>query len=362
VKFLASTQIGNGPHLLTGERTAAQDRFRSVVDWAIYAEELGFDAVGVGERHLSPFLSSSPPVVLSFLAARTTRVRLLTTVTMLSLLDPVRVAEDYATLDQLSGGRVELIIGSGDDPHQAALFGTTIDDQGERNRENYELLRRLWREENVTWEGKFRPPLRAATTQPRPLQPTIPIWHGSAASEESTDLAARWGDPLFSANGFHPLETYARLVRHYRERWQAYGRDPADAVVGAGCGAVYVARTSQEALGTFRPYFHAYLRTAAARQHQPPFTSVEDVIARGPALVGSPQQVLEKVHHVHEAFGHEILGIGVDGFGIPVPHQRASLELFFAEVAPLLRRALPSRMWSPRQPPLLPRAAVRRSA
>ena len=114
--------------------------------------------------------------------------------TVLSLLDPVRVAEDYATLDQLSGGRLDIIIGKGNDPDQNALFGYELDGQWERNREKYELLRRLLRETGVSWSGRYRPALTDATTQPRPYRPDgIPLWHGSASSTESTELAARCG-------------------------------------------------------------------------------------------------------------------------------------------------------------------------
>lgn len=349
MKFLAVDLIANAPHLLTGHTPSQRDRFRRVVDNARYAEELGFDAIGIGERHAPPFLSSSPPVVLAHLAAVTSRVRLVTTVTVLSLLDPVRVAEDYATLDHLSGGRLELIVGKGNDPHQSALFGYDVSDQWERNRENYELLRRLWREEEVTWSGTYRPALRGATTQPRPLQrPTIPIWHGSATSEESTELAARWGDPLFSANGFHPLEKYAALVRHYRRRYEEHGHGPASsALVGAGAGAsgLHLDRSSRRAVETFRPYYEAFTRTEGFRHNDSPFVTLEDNIAGGPALVGSPQQVLEKIHLQHEAFGHQVLALGIEGFGLPEEQRRASLELFFSEVAPVLRAELPSAVW-----------------
>src|SRR5664280_694006 len=133
----------------------------------------------------------------SSIAAVTSRIRLLTTVTVLSLFDPVRVAEDYATLDQLSGDRFDTIIGKGNDPDQNALFGYDLDGQWERNREKYGLLRRLLREESVSWSGQCRPELVDATTQPRPFQtPTIPVWHGSACSTESREVAAEYGDPL----------------------------------------------------------------------------------------------------------------------------------------------------------------------
>ena len=145
MKFLAITLIPYVPDPVTGIQASTTERLRSVVDNAVLAEELGFDGYGVGERHERPFLSSSPPVILSHIAARTSTIRLFTTVTTLSLLDPVRAFEDYATLDHLCGGRLDLIIGKGNGAAQAQLFHVTEEDQWERNRESYELFRRLWR-------------------------------------------------------------------------------------------------------------------------------------------------------------------------------------------------------------------------
>src|SRR3954462_6786177 len=232
-----------------------RERLREVVDNAVLAEELGFDGFGVGERHERPVISSSPPVGLSHIAAKTSRIRLFTAVTTLSLLDPVRAFEDYSTLDNLSDGRLELIIGKGNGAAQAKLFHVTAEDQWDRNREGYELFRRLWREPKVTWEGRFRPSLTDAETWPRPLQQPIRVWHGSAMSKESVDLAAQYGDPLFSANVTNPIEPYAELIRYYREGWEPHGPDPALAAVGAGTAGLYAAATSQEALRGYAPVF-----------------------------------------------------------------------------------------------------------
>jgi len=347
MKFCTYTLIDNGPDPITGEQLSPYQRFQHVVRQAQWAEELGFDAYGVGERHAQRFISSSPPVVLSYIAAATSRIRLLTTVTVLSLLDPVRVAEDYATLDQLSGGRLDIIIGKGNDPDQNALFGYDLDGQWERNREKYGLLRRLLREESVSWSGRYRPDLVDATTQPRPFQtPTIPVWHGSASSTESTELAAEYGDPLFSANGFHPLEKYAALIRHYRERWEAHGRDPVDAVVGAGFNGLHIAPTSQEAVETYRPIFKAFLDSPGAKHNALPFSTIEEFLEQGSLLVGSVEQVIDKFGRYHEAFGHELSGIALETPGLPEAEQKASVETFATEVMPILQATYPSRVWA----------------
>src|ERR1700750_2829342 len=162
MKFLLLTLIAHHPDPVSGEKKSPAARLREVVDSAVLAEELGFDGFAVGERHEDPFISSSPPVVLSNIAARTSRIALFTAVTTLSLLDPVRAFEDYSTLDNLSDGRLELIIGKGNGPGQAELFHVTADDQWDLNREGYERFRRLWREPKVTWSGRFRPSLTEA--------------------------------------------------------------------------------------------------------------------------------------------------------------------------------------------------------
>ncbi|MFI6918845.1 LLM class flavin-dependent oxidoreductase [Nonomuraea spiralis] len=337
MKFLGITLI------VHNDGRSPTERFREVVENAVLFEELGFDGYGVGERHERPFISSSPPVVLSNIAARTSRIRLFTAVTTLSLLDPVRAYEDYATLDHLSGGRLELIVGKGNGAAQAKLFHVTTEDQWERNRESYELFRRLWREDKVTWEGRFRPSLTDAETWPRPLQRPIRVWHGSATSKESVDLAARYGDPLFSANVTNPIEPYAELIDHYRERWEHYGHDPADALVGAGTAGFYAARTSQEALAVYRPIYEARLETFRRVGVEPVFPTLEDAVERSSILVGSPQQIIDKVLRYHKRFGHEVMHLQADADGLTPGQHRETLELFQAEIAPVLRKEIPSR-------------------
>ena len=343
MKLLAMTLIPYAPDPVTGIRQSITDRLRSAVDTAILVEQLGFDGYGVGERHERPYLSSSPPVILSQIAAKTSVIRLFTTVTTLSLLDPVRAYEDYATLDHLSDGRLDLMIGKGNGTAQAELFHVTPEDQWERNREGYELFRRLWREEKVTWSGQFRPSLYEAETWPRPLQQPIRIWHGSATSEASVDLAAKWGDPLFSANVTNAIERYAELVRRYRDSWEQYGRDPKDALVGAGSAGYYAAKNSQDAIETYRPVFEAR-QDAFRRQGMPQvFHSLEDAIERSSALVGSPQHIIDKVLRYHDHMGHEVLALNSDGVGLTPLQHRSTLELFQSDIAPVLRRQVPSR-------------------
>ncbi|MFC0215924.1 LLM class flavin-dependent oxidoreductase [Paenibacillus chartarius] len=343
MKFALFSLAMNIPNAVTGETLTTQQKFQNILKQAKLAEELGFEAYGIGERHGPPFLSSSPPVLLTAIAGATSRIRLLTTVTVLSVLDPVRVAEDYATLDHLSGGRLEMIIGKGNDPRHYPLFGIKEEEQWDSLAERYALLKRLWNEEQVTWEGKYRPPLEQATVLPRPLQQPIPVWHGSASSPLSTELAAKNGEPIFSSNTFHPMAKYKALIDHYRERWAYYGRDPKDAVVGAGAGSLYIADTREEAIRRYRPYYNAFHSTDSAKHNQSPFKSLEDNLENGPTLVGSPDSIIEKLLRYHSAYGHQVLSISVDG--LTEAEQREQIERFAAEIAPVLRREIPSTVW-----------------
>jgi alkanesulfonate monooxygenase SsuD/methylene tetrahydromethanopterin reductase-like flavin-dependent oxidoreductase (luciferase family) len=345
MRFLLITLIAHAPDPVTGIQPTTTQRFSGAVGSALLAEELGFDGFGVGERHERPFISSSPPVVLSHIAALTSRIRLFTAVTTLSLLDPVRAFEDYATLDNLSGGRLELIIGKGNGAAQRDLFNVTEADQWDRNAEGYELFRQIWRQPRVTASPRFRPSLTDAEVWPRPLQQPIRVWHGSATSKASVDLAARYGDPLFSANVTNPIEPYAELIRYYRERWDHYGHDPAHLAVGAGTAGYHAAPTSQAAIEAYRPVFAGYLAFQKRLGVTPVFPTLADFVERSSALIGSPQQVIDKVHRYHERFGHSVLHLHAEPNGLTPRQHRASLELFQAEIAPVLRREIPDPPW-----------------
>lgn len=147
----------------------------------------------------------------------------------------------------------------------------------------------------------------------------------------------------FSSNAFHPQAKYKALIDHYRERLAYYGHDPAKAVVGAGSGSLYLGNTTEEAIRRYRPYYTAFSATESAKHNQSPFHSLEDQIENGPALIGSPEKVIEKIMNYHEAFGHTVLSIGVDG--LTESEQQEQLQRFAEEVLPVLRREIPSRVW-----------------
>ncbi|HEY9294093.1 MAG TPA: LLM class flavin-dependent oxidoreductase [Microlunatus sp.] len=337
MKFIGLT-LGFNPE----PRLTSKQKLDGVVAAAVWAENAGLDGFGVGEHHTPDTEISAPPVILANIAARTSTLRLFTGVTVLSVLDPVRVAEDYATLDNLSDGRLEIIIGKGNTPLQGKVFGYPADDQWQRNAEKYALLHQLIHQQTVTWSGRYRPALEDFSPRPDWLQTPPRVWHGSATSTQSTELAARFGDPLFSANVTGKQEQYRQLVDDYRQRWQDFGRDPADALVGSGAAAFHVAATSQQAHAEFEPYFIERLNRASSFKQQVPFNSLAEAIEGGSYYVGSPEQVLDKLHRAHLLLGHELQHIGEVDLADPV--RLAGLEAFATEVLPRAR-TIPDRLW-----------------
>ena len=335
---------------VTGRLVSSAERLHQTVEFARRAERLGFDAFAVGERHAGHFLSSSPTVLLGAIAAVTSTIRLQTGVTVLSVLDPVRVAEDYATIDQLSRGRLDLTIGKGNEAAQFPLFGLEIDDQWELLAEKYELLRTLWRQEDVTWPGsEFTRPLTGVTTLPRPFAGAPRVWHGSATTLFSAGLAARFGDPLFSANAIQPLENYGVLVDHYRSEYSRHGHDPAGSFVAAGSGALFIADTTQEAIREYGPVYNAIVAATNVPGNNTPFRDIEHAVAEGPALVGTPQQVIDKIARFHGRLGHDLQSISLPTT-VPFARQLEILERFADEVAPVLRREFPTALWTDADP------------
>lgn len=339
--------VPNTPPSGGGVVLTEHERLQRVVENAIRFEELGFYGFAVGERHHEPYLSSAPPVILSHIAAQTSQLRLFTGVTLLSVLDPVRVAEDYATLDHLSNGRLELIVGKGNGPEQTELFGIGRDQAPSTQRENYELLRALWSDQPVNWEPNpeapaiRRTPLVNAVTHPRPFQERIPAWHGSSTSLDTVELAVKYGDPIWVANRQKTAEGYQPLVEHYRDAWAAAGRDPKDARVGAGF-SVLLTETQEEAEAIFRPIYEQHFagKVDTFNNFDPAtlFHSFEDYIERSSFLIGTPEKALEKLRRYHEAYGFS--AISIDGHEGLYPRDAwlRSLELLRDEVNPELQR------------------------
>jgi alkanesulfonate monooxygenase SsuD/methylene tetrahydromethanopterin reductase-like flavin-dependent oxidoreductase (luciferase family) len=321
------------PDPRTGECVSQADRHRAIVDNAVLAGQLGFALTGVGEHHFNDYIVSSPHVVLSAIAARTQRIRLMTTLTLLAMLDPVHVAEDFATLDQLSDGRVELVIGRGINPESYRSFGLDADRSREMLVEKLELLQALWADaQPVSWSGQFRAPLDGITVQPRPFQSGGPrIWMGTGLSEESVRQTAELGLPLMLPSIFRAAETFRPMVELYRLVMAANGRAE-QAVVGL-VSHLHVAPTSQGARATWAPYLTEYVRWG--RGMRGVVDPVDfDELASGPALCGSPGEVTDRMLAAKEAVDPDVYFTVFDIGGLPQAEVIGSMELFAAEVMP----------------------------
>ena len=337
------------PH--SGERVSQAQRHRQFVDLGVRAEELGFESVWLGEHHLCDYILSSPPVVLAAIAMLTRRLRLGTAVTLLGNLDPVRAAEDYATVDALSGGRVEVVAGRGVLKRTYRDFGRDPADSRELYRENIELLLRLWTETDVRWSGRFRAPLDGVTVTPGPVQkPHPPLWIGGGSSSDSVDLAARLGLPLMLPSVLAPPQSFAPMVERYRERFAAAGHPHAEPRVGA-CSHVHVAVDSEAARRRWQPYHMNYLNwvtglmvwgginvDSSGGSARPPSLDFERLLA-GPSVCGSPAEVSDRILGMREALGLDLHIAMFDHGGMPEKLVLETLELFAARVLPELARA-----------------------
>jgi putative FMN-dependent luciferase-like monooxygenase len=283
-------------------------------------------------------VSSSPTTLLAYISASTKRLIVSTATTLITTNDPVRIAEEYAMLQHLSEGRMDLMLGRGNTAPVYPWFGQDIREGLPLALENYNLLHRLWREDVVDWEGQFRTPLQGFTSVPRPLDDVPPfVWHGSIRTPEIAEQAAYYGDGFFANNIFWPKEHYMRLIGFYRQRFAHYGHGTEkQAIVGLG-GQAYIARRSQDAVDEFRPYFNE----APVYGHGP---SLEDFTAATPLSVGSPQEVIEKTLTFREHFGdYQRQMFLMDHAGLPLPKVLDQIELLGAEVVPVLRRELAAR-------------------
>ena len=323
----------------TNGRTPSEaERIQAMVRIALKAEEVGLDVFATGEHHNPPFVASSPTTMLGFIAAQTKDLILSTSTTLITTNDPVKIAEDFAMLQHLAGGRVDLMMGRGNTGPVYPWFGQDIRQGIPLAVENYALLHRLWREDVVDWEGKFRTPLQSFTATPRPLDGVPPfVWHGSIRSPEIAEQAAYYGDGFFHNNIFWDAGHVRRMVRLYRQRYEYYGHGKADqAVVGLG-GQVFMRKNSQDAVREFRPYFD----NAPVYGGGP---SLEEFSQATPLTVGSPQEVIDRTLGFRENVGdYQRQLFLMDHAGLPLKTVLEQLDLLGEEVVPVLREEFAAR-------------------
>ena len=329
---------------ITGTRQSAAERHRAIVEAAVVAEQAGFHGINIGEHHGIEYTTSAPPVLLSAIGERTENLRLSTAVTLAANLDPVRVAEDYATVDALSQGRCEVVVGRGNFfVGTYTLFGQSIDDSHERFNEAVELLVALWSGKSVSWAGsRHRAPIDEFVVQPPPVG-AMPLWVGGGASESTADLAARLGLDLMLPSAFGNPQMFAPIVESYREKYASYGH-PGEPRVGA-CWHVNVAPTSQAARERWEPRYRAYFELMMdiiprVNPDPPSFVTkpfdFEFLTTKGPALVGSPAEVADKLNHWSETLSTDTNLIYVDMGGQPAAEFSDMVELIGSDVIPQL--------------------------
>jgi probable LLM family oxidoreductase len=328
------------PDPRTGETVSPRQRLTDLLEEIELADQLGLDVFGVGEHHRPDFAVSAPAVVLGAAAARTSRIRLTSAVSVLSSDDPVRVFQQFATVDLLSGGRAEVMAGRGSFIESFPLFGYDLDDYDALFAEKLELLLVLRRSEQVTWRGRLRPPIDGRGVYPRPEQEQLPVWVAVGGTPRSAVRAGSLGLPMALAIIGGVPERFTPFAElHRRAAEQAGGPRPALSINSHG----YLADTSQQAADEAFGPFKATMDRIGRERGWPPLSRQQFEASRtlhGANFVGSPDQVIEKILHQHQLFGHDRFLLQFSVGTMPHSQIMRSIELYGTKVAPAVRAEL----------------------
>ncbi|MDP9273962.1 MAG: LLM class flavin-dependent oxidoreductase [Chloroflexota bacterium] len=316
------------------------DRLRDLLEEIEHADQAGLDVFGVGEHHRKEFLDSAPAVILAAAAARTKRIRLTSAVTVLSAADPVRVFQEFATLDLISQGRAEMVVGRGSFIEAFPLFGLNLEDYDSLFAEKLDLLLKIRENEHVHWSGRHRPALTGQAVYPRPLQDPLPIWLGVGGTPESFVRAGALGLPLMVAIIGGETRRFRPLVDLYREAGRRAGFSPDRLKVGVH-SLGYVAETAKQAADDFFPGYARAFTTIGKERGWGPITRAQfeaQITPNGALLVGDPEEVAAKILRHSEALG----GISRITFmmnGASLPHEKlmSAIDLIASRVAPVVR-------------------------
>ena len=330
------------PDAHTGELVSAERRLTDLLEEIELADQVGLDVFGVGEHHRPDYVVSSPAVVLAAAATRTKRIRLTSAVTVLSSDDPVRVFQDFATLDLISGGRAEIMAGRGSFIESFPLFGYELRDYDALFAEKLELLLTIRKNERVTWTGKHRAAIPGLPVYPRPVQDPLPVWIAVGGTPQSVVRAATLGLPMALAIIGGSPERFVPLIDLYRESARRAGHDPATMPVSINSHGFIADTAEQAAEDAFPPYFDVMGRIGRERGWPPPTRRQFDAerSPRGSMFVGDPQQVIDKILFEHELFGHQRFLLQMTVGTMPHAKVMRSIELFGTRVAPAVRRQL----------------------
>ena len=332
------------PH--TGRTISAAERLRDLLEEIELADQVGLDVFGVGEHHRSDYSVSTPAVVLAAAATRTNRIRLTSAVSVLSSDDPVRVFQEFATLDLISGGRAEIMAGRGSFIESFPLFGYDLNDYDELFAEKLELLLAIRDNERVTWSGKHRAPLHDQLVFPRPVQNPLPVWIAVGGTPQSVARAGVLGLPLAVAIIGGLPERFVSLVELYRNAARQAGHDPSTLPVSINSHG-FIADDSRQAADDFFPTYNEVMTRIGRERGWPPTTRQQfeaGRAARGALLVGDPQEVIDKILFEHELFANQRFLLQLTVGSMPHAKVMRAIELLGTVVAPAVRDAVPQRV------------------
>jgi len=337
-------QIGVYSFADINQEAGPGQRLRDLIEEIELADQVGLDVFGVGEHHRPDYAASAPAVVLGAAAVRTKNIRLTSAVTVLSSDDPVRVFQDFSTIDLLSNGRAEVMAGRGSFIESFPLFGFDLGDYDSLFAENLDLLLALRDKERVTWRGGHRAAISDRGVYPRPVQKPLPVWIAVGGTPASVVRAATLGLPLALAIIGGLPENFVPFVDLYRETGERLGVDPSKLKVGINSHA-FVGETSQAAADTFYPSYAAVMTRIGKERGWPP-TNRQQFDAsrtrRGALLVGSAEEVIEKILYEHSLFKHNRFLAQMDVGAVPHADVMKSIELLGTKVAPVVRKELNS--------------------
>lgn len=336
------TFVDNMPDPVTGKMISPYQRMQDLLEEIELTEQVGLDVFAIGEHHRVEYLVSSPATVLAAAAARTKRLKLSSAVTVLSSDDPVRVYQQFATVDLLSGGRAEIMAGRGSFIESFPLFGYDLQHYDELFTEKLELLLKLNEKEKITWKGKYRAPIHNLGVYPRPFHDKLPIWIAVGGTPESVIRAARLNLPLALAIIGGEPHRFAPLIQLYRDSAQQAGHSPAQLQIGIN-SHVFIGDTSQEAADTFFPSYADIMGRIGRERGWGPMSRAQfDAMRskRGSLLVGSAQEVIDKILYQYELFKNTRFLAQMSVGSVPHKHMMRSIELFGTQVAPVIRKAI----------------------
>jgi alkanesulfonate monooxygenase SsuD/methylene tetrahydromethanopterin reductase-like flavin-dependent oxidoreductase (luciferase family) len=325
------------PDVITGKSITESQRIKEIVAASKLADEAGLDVFALGESHQQYFVSQAHQVILGAIANATSKIKITSGVTVLSTSDPVRVYEEFSTLDLLSDGRAEIIAGRASRVGVYELMGVDLRDYEDIFEEKFDLLLKLNQSQPISWNGKYRPALKDAELYPKPLNGKLPIWRGVGGSPVSAIKAGYFGSPMTLAILGGASSAVKSTVDAFRTAAGQYGHDSKSLPV-ATTSLCYVANDSQQALIDYYPYLNKGMQLLRGTSY-PKFQFAESSSIKNAMMVGSPQQVIDKILYQYELYGHQRFLAQIDFGGIPFDRIAKIIELLATKVAPAVRKA-----------------------